>query len=98
MKEESIDVCVFEDARLNGAKNKKVRKIIKTEIRTKTQEFLERNSNSRTIEAKFQRIRLHFHSSLAEIIITRHGHIIVQTKNQNGGTLIISQQTGSSNK
>ena len=50
--------------------------------RTKIQEFLERNSNSnqRRLEAKFQRIRLHFRSSLAEIMITRHGQIIVQAE------------------
>ena len=32
MKKQSIDIYVFEDARLDGAKNKKVREIIKPEI------------------------------------------------------------------
>ena len=32
MKKESTDIYVFEDARLDGAKNKKVREIIKPEI------------------------------------------------------------------
>ena len=32
MKKESVDIYVFEDARLYGAKNKNVREIIKPEI------------------------------------------------------------------